>query len=603
MSTEGAGKCCKTVNALPMAALGAAVGAYILIDKGIMWFGEQLDKNYNKRCQEYTNAVEAVRASSRAQASMAQSYLPTQIEALALEQAHQHPQVTTTTHNKQADKKALLAAFAQAREAVKDARESVQASREARRKLLIARLRAEIELARNLLPSEAISSAEEAINGTTENVRAALERLQRSWQYIRDNVALQERQRRQTQQIMTAVTNQLRLIDTMQQGIAEAMPISALELRHKVETLIANAQSIEATDPDQAHEHILQAQKVAHKLFTMISTQVLAGWDSLQSEANVLLGTLTALARMIEEALLSGLADLQHVGNLRKHLADLRDEIQVRNADEGIIAERKRFSLLTERVTLLKQDIFTFIGQRQQRQIAQTIATTLSGLGYTPSGSGQSMLHKNGELIRVEATRVGKASELTRDDKIVSFDIASNGDITYDFSGFVGDSCIKEVIRVFRALKAKGVYILDSQEVQRLADYPVDMIDSNLLEQKQFQPHIEANKLQASLSARLYDVLTTMNYQHIVQNTVGGCIELDAFNESIGYHIVLDPAGDTQVFNNGVDVSSDNTDPIVAEINPLDNSHESDTQESSPKKTSRGYTPHNKPQRLDNSGR
>jgi hypothetical protein len=593
------------VNGLMLGTLDIAAGTSIIIEKGFMWCGEQLRKQYRKAEEKYhknwTNAIEGAQARSRAQRSAGPGHLTTQLGLLALEQAYRLPQANSV-QSKQDDQKALLAAYARARQASEDARESMRASREASRKLLIAHLKAEIELVRNQLPPEIIASAEAAIDDTTENIRLALERLQQSWQRMTDSVALQEHQRRQAQHLITVVTNQLRLADTMQQDLPAAMSGAALHLHDSVAALIADAQSNVATAPDQALEHTLQAQKALQELSMLVSRQVLEAWERLQSEANILLGTLTALTRMLEEALACNLANFEQVGSLRKRIAHLQEEVQVHNAG-GIVAERTRLRLLTTDVEALKQDVFTFIGQRQQRHIAQTIAATLTELGYTPAGSGQSMIQKNGDLIHVEATFARKTSELTRDDKIASFNITSNGDINYDFIGFIGDSCILEAKRVFNALKRKGLYILDSQGVQCLLDYPVKTISSDVLEQEQFQPHIEPNKLQATISARLYDVLATMGYKHIVQNTIGGCIELDAFEGSHGYRIVLDPTGDTQVFNAGIDVSGDDTDPIVAEIHVLDERHESDIQESPQRTTSTGYTPQNKPQRQENRGR
>jgi hypothetical protein len=100
------------------------------------------------------------------------------------------------------------------------------------------------------------------------------------------------------------------------------------------------------------------------------------------------------------------------------------------------------------------------------------------------------------------------------------------------------------------------------------------------LNQERFHPHLEQNKSQAELAETLKRVLTQM-YPQVHQSSVGGHIELEAFQGQLGYRVVLSPEGEVQVYKDvaHTDVSNDASDPIVAEAQrTLDQQVQEETQ-------------------------
>jgi hypothetical protein len=94
-------------------------------------------------------------------------------------------------------------------------------------------------------------------------------------------------------------------------------------------------------------------------------------------------------------------------------------------------------------------------------------------------------------------------------------------------------------------------------------------ITPEMLDKPEFQHHPVKNKMQAELAERIHAVLERMNYNTIMEQVVGGCIEMEAFNGPVGYRVVLTPEGSMQVYKdaemNEIDVAFDKEDPVVAE--------------------------------------
>jgi len=196
--------------------------------------------------------------------------------------------------------------------------------------------------------------------------------------------------------------------------------------------------------------------------------------------------------------------------------------------------------------------------------IAQTVATTLGELGFQPSLKDEPMVQENGDVLRVVVTRPGGTPGFKQDDKVVSFDISRDGSVFYDFSGYIGDTCLSEAKEIFAALRAKGVFILDSGVQEMLSRLPAESITADTLREAKYAPELMKNKTQTELAERLKQVLGQMKFANIEQSVIGGCIDLEAFNGPIGYHVILPPDGSAQVFKNHQDITGDKGDRVVA---------------------------------------
>jgi hypothetical protein len=168
--------------------------------------------------------------------------------------------------------------------------------------------------------------------------------------------------------------------------------------------------------------------------------------------------------------------------------------------------------------------------------------------------------------LRIEAM-ISYSTKEQRDEKVVAFDVSPDGKINYDFSGYVGDTCISEAKRIFDALREKGIFIVDDRAVDELLQTSTENITANLLQQERLHPHIVKNKSQAELADSLRRVLEKMEYPQVHQNSIGGAIELEAFKGPIGYRVILPPDGSAQVLKNASqkDVSNDLQDPVTRE--------------------------------------
>src|SRR5205085_5614611 len=148
-----------------------------------------------------------------------------------------------------------------------------------------------------------------------------------------------------------------------------------------------------------------------------------------------------------------------------------------------------------------------------------------------------------GEQMRIRAIRVQTDGDGKRDDKVITFDITREGEFTYDCSGYVGDAALADIEKLFDALKARGIYMLDSKSVEKLQQMPIEQITPATLQQERFTPGKEQHKSQSEIAKQLLQLLKQLDYTITHQNTVGGYIELDASSDAADYRIVLPPDG------------------------------------------------------------
>src|SRR5207237_8464661 len=135
------------------------------------------------------------------------------------------------------------------------------------------------------------------------------------------------------------------------------------------------------------------------------------------------------------------------------------------------------------------------------RQTVDIIASTLDELGFSanPQIGGPPVVDKIGASTRILARRQEQdaiTGEL-RDERQVIFHVDSDGSITYDFSGYIGEDVTSQSQRVFAALRAKGIVIVDSATEQKLKNLSSEEIMSKLLNDSEITLHFDFNRRKA----------------------------------------------------------------------------------------------------------
>lgn len=564
MSTEGAG-----VVVLPLAAVAlvglAAAELVVLGVRGVMWCGKKMEENYERACKAWEAQYEAARAASRANVSSVPLLLAGELERAAASRASLTLAETAhTVPTNSAEREGMQATLARLRSLLDTPQKTTQVQETNERETLVYRLTSEIASGRGILPEQAISAAEAALHGSIDQLRAALSALQSCWQTVTDPLERSTYQQRQARQHLLEAQAQLDSIAALLSNADPSAGARYAAQKSLLEQQIATARSVLESNPEQALALSIEVRASCRDLTHTISLNLLNTWEQVRQRMLSARATLATLTKMVQEGIALHLMTGQQAAELQRRLSVLQHEISTIMQASASPGE-KRLLLLNERVARIKAEVFRQTKHSQQKLVANTIATTLSELGYHSSDGGQATVRESGNILRVEVTRAGEGAGARRDDKVVSFDITSNADVSYDFSGYVGDSCLTDATRIFTALRAKGIYILSASALDdpQLASQQITV---ETLKQEKFAPQLRQNKLQADLAQRLQTIFARMNYATIKQSVVGGCIDIEAFNGQVGYRVMLSPDGSTQIFKNRSDISSNTQDPVVAGI-------------------------------------
>jgi hypothetical protein len=562
MSTEGKGKCCQVVFAPGTALLDTSVA----LGDGVVFVGKAIDEWSVDSAKKLAKLEAEAKADALKNINTLRD-LSTQAEATAINK--QFEGAVQSRSLSKADTQALEKELAQARAAIAGIRTGLKSPAERERQQLQQSLKREIIRGRSLLSASLLQEAGAALEGPKEAVSKAIFRLMEARQRAEGKLSLRERQRWQVEEAIQFATAQLQVVEQMLQEMSSGQQAVFVERRKAIQSLLATIDPSEENGLEEAIEQAIEAQQNARVLSGAVTTALVEAWSTTNSQVNAQLGGLQVLRDMLTEVDRMNVANRRVVRDLTERVTDIYDEAQsltghpLRHAQQWLAA-------LEERISPLKREVFTLVEMSRQRVIAETIAATLLKLDFGSLTRDQRLVRENGDVLRVVATPGGKKSAEGRDDRIVSFEISRSGDVAYDFVGYTGDSCIEEAEKIFAALRAKGLYVLDPKGAQRLQaaarERPLTL---EMLNRPELQVHPVKNKMQAELAERLHVVLERMQYHKISQQVVGGCIEMEAFNGPVGYRVVLKPEGSMQVFKdeemNELDVALDSDDPIVAE--------------------------------------
>lgn len=587
MSTEGAATVAMAVPAagtgvaiggIVLVAGAAIVGAGILVARGVVWCGEKIEEHYQQTCRQWTELTEAMRAESRADVQEMSPYLVTQLQYLS---ANAYLQDEVAQPRSSANQQELAEMLAHTRAAFDDARQVAAQKNDSEKQLLMARLRSEIKTGRGHLSADLIADAERALHGSPAEMRVMLKRLDSAWLSVTEVQAQRSRQVRQTRQLLASASAQFNALDALLRDIRTP---SAQHLAQKrdIEEKVLKAQDLLEAQPDHAFQLATTASQELEALLEAISTAALISWEQMRKEVNVQLGILEALSLIVKEAQAIQLVNRQKLDNLAGRVSSLQQEAQ--GLLQGTSSDtQQRLARLTLRIQLLKEDVFAEVKKSQQQKVADTIQNTLVELGFGSEAAGQPVVKVNGNMLRVEALAARKQADGTRDDKVISFDISSDCQVAYDFGGYVGDACIKDARNVFTALREKGIFILDDHAQEQLRQVPAESVTLETLQQDRFQPFVIRNKTQAELAESIMNVLEKMGYQNFHEQSVGGFIELEAFEGQLGYRVVLSPEGEVQVFKDTshTEITHDTQDKFIAEVHTLQQEAEQEIEKKS----------------------
>lgn len=563
MSTEG-----EATAVLVLAApIGIGVGVGVVIAEGIAWCGRQMERYYEAKVQEHNEAVDAARTYSLSQRSQMQNAFARRIKH-TIQMAPTH--TSEAARSGPAQQKAFQKIVASTRAVLTNTNASLPSLQEIEREDLLLQLTTNIERNRSLLPAHIIAQAERACNGSLNELRQAIDMLATAYQQVETPESRAARRQREARDTLHFIKTQLRTIDDMLIEAESAEQPDFIERRHTLTALIAAAQERLDAEPEQAQPLLEEAQRLAQTLTEEVSAFLFDAWADIRRQINKQISMLHTLQRMVDDAKAAKIAQGTLLHDLTQRVASATNEAEAigQSVSLRVMQRLQRLALRTE---TLKEDVFTFIETYQQQTIAENIATTLGDCGYLGANSEAPTVQISGDMMRITATRNGQTPEGKSDDKLITFEVSRHGNVAYDFSGYSDEKCLEEASRIFEALRLSGIYLLDTQQVDHLLATHREGISQKTLDRLYYQREQAANKLQMELANQVRSVLESMRYTHIEQSSVGGFIELDAFNGPLGYHVVLSPEGKLQVFKDAeqIDVSHDSSEPLVAEAQQL----------------------------------
>lgn len=572
MSTEGTGAvavgAAVVLGGAAVLAAGAIIGTGMLVAQGVMWCGKKMEENVERARNKWIAQQQAAYAESRANVQDMPLFIAGQAESIAAASANLTLNLPSAPSTAPAAQKQLEASLARLRTALDNVKQITQIKTETDRELLQYRLQSEIEALRGLLPQTEIAQAEMALQGTEVAMRQALTGLQDAWNRVSNTQAIKVHQERRARQILRSVSAQLLALDTLLRSTGKEQ-ISYNKQRQEIETQVEEAQKVVDRDPERALPMAEEAQRAVRTLTHAISMDTTRAWDQTRQRVISIQGTLTTLAQMLQEATAIELLDKQRIQDLSRRIDKTQKESQ--NLIQSMVpASSDQLRQLDENAARLKAEVFRVVKSRQQRKIAEAVATTLGELGFQSNSGSQPVVQDNGDTVHIVATRSGNTPGFRRDDKVVSFDISREGNLTYDFSGYAGDACVSEAKEIFAAFRAKGIFILDSDAMEKLSRIPAENVSVETLNRVRYNPQIEQNKRQAALAEKLKEVFERMKFANIQESVIGGCIDIEAFNGGIGYHVILPPDGSAEVFKNHVDISANKDDQIVSELSQVE---------------------------------
>ncbi len=607
MSTEGAGKACLAAGSPLVVGLRAGV----LAADGLMWVGANalagLKAWSDKGNQERAKDVKSMEKHQRSIQESLSPFLRSQLEAMAIAQMYR--EVIPSRRSYENEQAALRQAMASAQAALAEVNPSLKLSpAELARRKAQQELKSELIAGRSTLPPALLQQGVEALDTSAEIIVPLVERLRKVRQGEEGKMSWQQQQRREFDDTHHLTSGQLDGINQWLEELGSEQRVRFLEQRDAIRQLLSEASIQARSDLAAALHRVAEAGQSVGTLADAVSSELLETRLTVNSQINEQLGVLDALASMLAGVNRLDAPDRPILLRLAERVRELSEEIQ-QLTGEGLVRARQRLATSIQRISSLREEIFDVVEKFQQRFVAGTIAETVFELGFNLATGEQGPLQENGETLRVVATPVSQPMrrrksqedipvQTKRDDRIISFEISRDGDIAYDFIGYTGNACVEDAERIFAALRAKGLYILEPAAAQRMQEAQAQgrRISPQMLNRPEVQAQPTKNKMQAELVERLRAVLASMQYENVAQQVVGGCVEIDAFNGDMGYHAIVMPEGGLKLSKDDgiqeVNIALDSTDPLAIESRKVKGQKKEQSEQASTTPKPRRTTPH-----------
>ncbi len=570
--------------------LVAAVGAGIMVTDGIIWVDESIENYAQKYAREYGQAREQSETYARANQQYHSQFLSSQLAAQATASLYEGVVRPGTPRQRYAQQQpqVLQQGIMRAQAALADVKNSPGSPAELERQRLHYALKYAIFAVSSILPVPLIQEAIAALDGSPERLEEMLARLQAARQQYNARLSAQELARLQLEELLAQTQAQLETIAQVLPELSAEQQARFAQQFRAIQSILpgASAQGLQTTE---ALENAQRAQNGSRALIEAVSNAFLEERISLNSLINQQLGVLETLSEMLKEAGRGPVKERREWRELADQIQELHYHMQSL-LEQPLSQAEQQFTQQNRRLSLLKEQTFTLIETLQQQVIADTIAETLQELHFQATPGDQGLIRARDTLLRVVASPSKQSAQNKRDDRVVTFEIARNGDITYDFVGYTGDSCLTEAETIFAALREKGLHILDQNVARRMREAVArgQRVDAQMLQRPEYQHHPLSNKLQAQMAERLLSALGKMQFEHIEQQVVGGVIELDAFNGDVGYHAQIRAEGTVEVTRNEgeeeVKIEADSYDPLAIEARQVRLEHPPAAEKASPAK-------------------
>ncbi|HEU4784740.1 MAG TPA: hypothetical protein VFS83_15480, partial [Ktedonobacterales bacterium] len=419
-------------------------------------------------------------------------------------------------------------------------------------------------------PAATIQQAEAALgqaektqdsNQALDIVKQARDALQGAWAGVTATETIRARNADAARVVVVQAQAQLAvaqsLLNRQQQAGWDAAREALLGQLHLVARAIETADSRRQTDPQLALEEAKQAQAQLDTFMGSVYQSSVPAAGGVASAS--ILGRLGALKNMLNEAYqVAALANDSGVLDGLMRRVDMLTEAANRVTDTTLAP-------LTEETERLKQEVFTFVNAHQQKATATAISETLAELRFhNRPGSAEAPEVREivPGLYQVVGVREDAKDGGGRDDKRVLFTLSDDGKVTYDFSGYVGNTCLADAEAIFTALRRKSIVIADADWVhhQNLAFL------SNTQLMSAPSPTFDVNKRQTELIARVVRALAQMGFpsENTEITATDGVVQIDARSGALGYyHVAIEPEGDMRTAKNNQNVSGDASDAVA----------------------------------------
>lgn len=543
-------------------AAAAAIGAVIVVAKGAMWVGEQVHARYVARCASWAEAERELIALSGGNLVSLEEFQSKALTDMLRYAATQPANDGTISAQRQQE---LEHSFAQALTAAQAATPvSISIPETSLQGRELDRARSELALdvfvARQQgIPAQIVGAAESALSGDLAQVNGARVRLKQAWAEVGETQRLRAGQREEATIRLAMLKGTISAIREQRRSGAQTITPEQQSRLAQIESEMGKARTRLTDSPELVRLEAERLQGELSEVERAIMFSTSAAHDAgagQRAEVAKLKGRLRALRKLVDEV------ETYHYatpGTWRKQLADI---------ETALASATPQLSTLTAQIADLERDAFKRLDHGQQRALAGQIAEVMAQQGFHQDVDGLEAItidDLGDGAHRVVGLRNDAKGDEDRQDRMVTFTLEANGQLTYDFAGYVGDECHGDMRAIFEGLRKRGIIITDNR---RLPGGSTQLSDEQA--QALPGPQVITNKEQAVTASAVLAAFHQMGYSddQITVSSMGPQIHLSASASGMGYYeFGLDTHGDvTQAEYDGSKPRVEAMDPVLRAI-------------------------------------